>query len=112
VTIGPEAPVKTGNRTKAKLIALVAALAFVLAGIGTFLAVGRDDAAPAASSAVGSDFNWGVVDRGGMPTGYAGALVEPGREFTTALDGSALTCTFGVASKSWHAPRRSATKGN
>jgi hypothetical protein len=101
----PEAPAKTGNRTKAKIAALVSALAFTVAGVGTFLAVGgSEDAAPAASpeaapvtgsAAIPDDFNWGLVDRGGMPLGYAGAMVTPGREFTTALDGSALTCTFG-----------------
>jgi hypothetical protein len=101
----PEAPAKTGNRTKAKIAALVSALAFAVAGVGTFLAVGgSEDAAPAASpeaasvtgsAAIPEDFNWGLVDRGGMPLGFADPLVEPGREFTTALDGSALTCTFG-----------------
>jgi hypothetical protein len=101
----PEAPAKTGNRTKAKIAALVSALAFTVAGVGTFLAVGgSEDAAPAASpeaapvtgsAAIPDDFNWGLVDRGGMPIGRTTTLVEPGREFTTALDGSALTCTFG-----------------
>jgi hypothetical protein len=101
----PEAPAKTGNRTKAKIAALVSALAFTVAGVGTFLAVGgSEDAAPAASpeaasvtgsAAIPEDFNWGLVDRGGMPIGRTTTLVEPGREFTTALDGSALTCTFG-----------------
>ncbi len=101
----PEAPAKTGNRTKAKIAALVSALAFTVAGVGTFLAVGgSNDAAPAASpeaapvtgsAAIPDDFNWGLVDRGGMPIGRTTTLVEPGREFTTALDGSALTCTFG-----------------